>query len=143
METHQQFRPSKSPGDLSRTQAFSRPKKFRAIFAEIKGTLNHRVSDQFVAESAQSLLELFEDEKSFARRKFNGVAPKYQGEYQASDRLKSLGKCVARSRGIDKWNREAETSDLRWQVCADLDIPSEEGLSLDAQLRLEKILNSF
>ena len=120
-----------------------KPKKFRTIFAELKGAINNRASDQFLAESAQSLIDLYEDETTYRRKKFAAQDATAKVYMHPAARPQLIGKTVARSRSIDRWTREGQPIDLRWAVCAEMDIPSEDDLSAEAKETLAELISGY
>ena len=141
-----QIAPRKSRLPIHRgtgSTTMQKPKKFRAVFSELKATLEVNATDHFLAEAAQGLIDLYENESHFCRKKFNQSLNTKTSYHEVSIKNPSIGKAVSRSESIDRWNRLGQVFDSRWSVSADLDIPGDGELSMDAQQVLEQLISGY
>jgi hypothetical protein len=118
-----------------------KPKKFRAVFMELKDVLGDRASEQFIAESAACLMDLYETGEVKSPRT---QAEPWPDEATPRERFEATvlpgGKTVCRSKNIDRWTREELSSMSGWSGYRggepNLDLPSDDDLGLDAGEKL-------
>ena len=126
------------PGKMQKT------KKVRSIFVELRKSTNGEASDQFLIESAASLIDLYDV----------GQRPTKMPIALSRARSKSrpdddslpcplIGKTLPRSLSMDRWTTDCTAPDLRWITYTDLDLPEDDDMSDGCGRALKELMENY